>query len=125
MKGIKMFVCMLASFAVIVSAYAPTRADYGGRLPRDQDWTMEIQNVTNSTTTFTVYYVDRRGLDVIATRTVVGTAPTPETFPKPGRDVRRVIIDIDPTTGAPTNFRMNNGAAIQIEDGKRLVFDTF
>lgn len=84
----KRFTCALATLAVVMCTYVPTRAEYLGTLSLDQDWTIEITNATLAPSSVTVYYLDKRGLDVIGTMTVQGTNAVSQTFPKPGRNVR-------------------------------------
>jgi hypothetical protein len=119
----KRLTCALATLALVMCTYIPARAEWIGRLPRDQEFTIEITNAVASTTAVTIYYVDRRGLDVIATMTVIGTNPTQETLPKPGQGVRRVNIQVDPTPGHQVQLRLNQGAPITIEAGIQLVLD--
>ena len=119
----KRLTCTLATLALVMCTYIPAQAEWIGRLPRDQEFTIEIINAMASTTAVTIYYVDRRGLDVIATMTVIGTSPTQETLPKPGQGARRVIIQVDPTPGYQTQLRINQGAPITIEAGIQLVLD--
>jgi hypothetical protein len=121
----KRLICALAALGMVMSTYIPARAEYAGNVARDSDFTIEIQNTINSTTTVTVYYLDRNGLDVIGTLTVQGPTPVRETFPRPGRGVTRVIIDVDPTFGTQTSLRLNDGPPITMDEGKRLVFNTF
>jgi hypothetical protein len=119
----KRLTCTLATLALVMCTYIPAHAEWLGKLPRDQEFTIEITNAVASTTAVTIYYVDRRGLDVIATMTVIGTNPTQETLPKPGQGVRRVIIQVDPTPGHQAQLRLNQGAPITIEAGIQLVLD--
>ena len=124
MKNTKRLTCALATLAIVMCTYVPTRAEYLGILSRDLDWTLEITNATIAPSSVTVYYLDKRGLDVIRTMTVQGTNAVSETFPKPGQNVRRVIIEIDPSLGAQATVRINGGGAATIDKGTRLVFDT-
>ena len=119
----KRLTCALATLAMVMCTYVPARAEFIGSLPRDQDWTIEITNATNSTTAETVYYVDKRGLDVIETLTVIGTDPVQKTLPKPGNGVRRIIIQVDLSGGTQTTIRINQGAPITIDASTRLVLD--
>ena len=124
MKGIKTFVCTLAAIATLLSAYVPVRAEYLGTLPRDVEWTLEVVNPVPTTTAVTVYYIDRRGITVIDVLTV-GATPEPfvKTMPRPGRDARRIIVDVDPFPGFQVALRINSGPTLTIDRGMRLVFD--
>ena len=119
----KRLTCGLATLALVLCTWVPAQAEYLGTLPNDQELTLEITNATTAPSSVTVYYLDKRGLDVIGTMTAQGTNAVSETFPKPGRNVRRVIIEIDPAPGNQTTLRINLSGAITIEKGTRLVFD--
>lgn len=119
----KKLICALATLAMVMCTHVPARAEFIGTLPSDQDWTIEITNATNSTTAETVYYVDKRGLDVIETLTVIGTDPVQKTLPKPGNGVRRIIIQVDLSGGTQTTIRINQGAPITIDASTQLVLD--
>jgi hypothetical protein len=123
MRTTRTIAFILAAIAMMMWTYVPVRAEYLGRLPKDQEFTVEVTNAASSTTAVTVYYLDRRGLDVVGVVTVVGTVPVQQTFPKPGNGVRRVIIEMDPSPGQQAQLRINQGAPITIENGLRLVFD--
>lgn len=124
MKNTRRLTCALATLAIVMCTYVPTRAEYLGTLSQDQDWTIEITNATIAPSSVTVYYLDKRGLDVIGVMTVQGTNAVSQTFPKPGRNVRRVNIEVDPASGSFVTLRINGGGAITIERSIRLVFDT-
>ena len=115
---------MLAAIAVLLSAHVPVRAEYLGTLSRDLEWTLEVVNPVPTTTSVTVFYIDRRGIAVIDVLTV-GATPEPfvKTMPKPGRDARRIIVDVDPSPGFQVALRINSGSTLTIESGMRLVFD--
>ena len=121
----KRLICTVVALTLVMWAYIPSRAEYAGNVARDFGFTIEIQNTIDSTTTVTVYYVDSKGLDVIGTLTVQGPTPFREAFPKPGKAVTRVIIDVDPSFGTQTSLRLNDGPPITMDEGKRLVFNTF
>ena len=119
----KRLTCALATLALVMCTYIPARAEFGGRLPRTEDLTITITNTAATTTLVTIYYLDKRGIDVVGTMTATGTDPTLETFPKPGKGVRRVIIQVDPSPGTQTKLTLNATAPQTIEAGIQLVFD--
>jgi hypothetical protein len=121
----KRLICTLAALAIFIGTCPQAGAAWVGRLPRDQDWQLELTGATNSTYSLTVYYLDARGSEVIGIMTVAGTDPVTQTFPKPGRSVKRIVIEVDPTPGSQCAIRINQGSSITIDDpsGVRLVLD--
>lgn len=119
----KRLTCTLATLAMVMWTYVPAKAEFNGTLPNDQEITITVINTLATTTAVTIYFVDKRGLDVIGNMTVKGTNPTSETFPKPGRGVRRVIIQIDPSHGTQTVVAIGGAAAQTIEAGIQLLHD--
>ena len=115
--------CALATLAMVMCTYIPARAEFGGRLSSNQEFTVVITNTSATTTVVTIYYIDKRGLDVVGMMTVSGTDPVLETFPKPGRDVRRVIIQVDPSPAQQVKLTLNQSAPQTFEAGIQLVFD--
>jgi hypothetical protein len=120
--------CTLAALTMLIWTCPQAHADFIGSLPSDQEWQLEVTAATPSTNAATVYYLDRRGgSDIVGIMTVIGADPTSQTFPKPGRSVKRIIIEIDPSPGSQCTIRINQGGQITLADssgsGFRLVLD--
>ena len=87
------FACTIA---LLISTCPTTQAEFKGQLRRDLDWSLNVDNSsTTGATAITVYFLGSRGGD-IEFRTVPGGDRVQLFFPKPGRGVRRIIIDVDP-----------------------------
>lgn len=90
---ISTFAC---TFALLISTCPTVHAEFKGQMRRDLDWSLNVDNSsTTGGTAITVYYLGSRGGD-IEFRTVPGGDRVQLFFPKPGRGVRRIIIEVDP-----------------------------
>ena len=102
----KRIICTLAALALLIWAGPPARAEYRGELRRDIAWQVQVDNSASAgRTAVTVHYLIGRsgekeiGRDEIEIGLVEANARTQLIFSKPGRGVRRIIIEVD----APLN----------------------
>ena len=96
---IKKLTCTLAAFAMLIWICPPAQAEYRGILKRDQGWLLNVDNSASAgKTAITVHFYGKRFED-IEFRTV-GAGPEEGrvqlVFPKPGKDVTRIVIEVDP-----------------------------
>jgi hypothetical protein len=117
----KRLTCMVAALATVMSAY-PVQAEYIGTLPKDQDWSVVVQNQGADDATLTIYYLGNN-LDVIGFMTVPLLSTGTETFPKPGNRVKRIIIEVDPALGGRAVVTVGNLNSLNCDEDKRLVFN--
>jgi hypothetical protein len=110
---------------MVMWTFIPARAEYIGTLSRDLDWTLEITNSSNDKCVVTIYYVDRKGVELVEALTLPAAAQAVETLPKPGKDVKYVFIDVHPSLGGRATVSINQSATLNIDVGKRLVLDVF
>jgi len=96
MKRMTRLTYILAALAMVMMTTIPAQAEFKGTLQRDQDWLLEINNESPDSTTATVYYLGKN-LEVIEILTVSAAETIQQTIPKPGRGVRRAIVEVDPT----------------------------
>jgi phage terminase large subunit-like protein len=127
----KRMICTLAALAMLIWTCPPAQAEFKGRLQRDLDWTLDVDNSsTTGETAVTVRYLsNRRNENEISSEEIeIGLVPGSERvqlfFSKPARNVRRIIIEVDPPTTAtiiPLDINQNGSIAVTIQG--RLVFD--
>ena len=130
MKGL---ICALSVLAILVLSSGPAHAASKGSMQRDV-WSLELDNTAVDATTMTVYYMGKR-LQVVSLITVPGGVQGfSQSMPKPGKGIRRVIIDVDPPDNGRVTARINQGAIVAVSEdlgsvaggpgqSYRLVFD--
>ena len=123
MKCTKRFACLLATVAMVLGTFVPAKAEYFGTLLREQDWLLEVINSSNSKCIVSVFYVDKRRVDLIESLTVSPAGQLVHTFPKPGPGVKYVFIEVDPPPGGQATVGVNQSTSINLVEGKRLVLD--
>lgn len=126
-------ICTVAALAMLFWTSPPARAEFKGRLQRDLDWALNVDNSsTTGETAVTVRYLsDRRNDNEISSeeleiRLVPGSERVQLSFSKPARNVRRIIIEVDPPaneTIIPLEVNQNGSIAVTIQGYGRLVFD--
>jgi hypothetical protein len=89
------------ALAALIWICAPAQAEYKGELPRDRDFTINVDNsAVTGKTAITVYYLGNRPDEIEFT--APAGAQVSYVAPKPGKGVTRVIVQVDPpTNGAP------------------------
>src|SRR5215475_12924531 len=109
------------ALAALIWICAPARAEYKGELPRDQDITINLDNsAATGKSAITVYYLGNRPDEIEFT--AAPGARAQYVAPKPGKGVTRVIVEVDPPTGA-TLFVEVSGHPHTCNGHTRLVFD--
>lgn len=119
----KRLTCTLAALALVMTISIPGRAEFTGKLQRDQPWMLEITSGSFDNITATVCYLGRN-LEVIELVTVQPGATVQTNIARPGRGVRRVVVDVDlpfddesiSSNPATATIRMVQGAASFIDD---------
>jgi hypothetical protein len=100
----KRMFCTLAALAMLIWTAPPARAEFKGELLREMDWLIHFDNSsTSGSTAMTVYYLGSRGVMDLNIFTVPGNSDDSQgrveyAFSKPGRGVRRIIVEVDPPT---------------------------
>jgi hypothetical protein len=107
---------------------SPAQALFKGTLQREA-WMLEIASASSDTMAVTVYYLGS-GHQVIEILTVPAAETVQRVFARPRRDVRRIIIKVDPPANGAlfgqATARIVQGADQFIDviaDDARLVFD--
>jgi len=130
----KRLACILAALAMLIATCPTTQAIVRGTLQRDQDWQIIFDNSSSccSPTAMTVYYLgDRRILD-LDIFSVPGSYDESQgrvqyAFPKPGRGVTRIIIEVDPASDfldIPVEITQpGRSLPVTLHGSGRLVFD--
>jgi hypothetical protein len=100
---LKKMICTLAALAMLIWICPPAQAEYMGELRRDIDWVINVDNsAAGGKTAVNVHYlISRRDENQISRAEIeIGLAAagarTQLIFSKPGRGVRRIIIEVDP-----------------------------
>lgn len=125
MKRLKRLVPTFAcTLAVLIWTCAPVQAEFKGTLQRDQDWTLNVDNgATGGTTAVTVFYLGRS--DESEFRTVLVGEGVSLAFSKPGRGVRRIIVEVNPPRGqlVPVELVQGQSYTWMSEGDSRVVFN--
>jgi len=111
----KRLTCTLAALAMVMSAYIPAQAEFKGTLQRDQDWFIEINSQSFDAIAVTVYYLGRN-LEVVEIMTVPAVVTIQRNIPKPGRGVKRVVVEVDPPLNGRCTIRIVQGAETFLAD---------
>jgi len=129
----KRMTCTLAALAMLIWTCPPAQAEFKGRLQRDLDWALTVDNSsTTGETAVTVRYLSNRrneneiSSEEIEIRLVPGSERVQLLFSKPARNVRRIIIEVDPPatfTIIPLDINQDGSIAVTIQGYGRLVFD--
>jgi hypothetical protein len=133
----KRMMSTLAALATLMWTCPAVQAEYVGELRRDTDWQFNVDNSSSAGNTAVMvhYLVGRSGekeirRDDIEIGLVAAGARTQLIFSKPGRDVRRIIIEVHPPMNATIDVEVSQGppfassfpARIEMRPGS-LVFD--
>lgn len=122
----------LAALAMLIWTCPPAQAEFKGQLLRNLDWELTVDNSsTTGATALTVEYLSTRGdeneisRERIEIRLVPGSERVRLLFSKPGRGVRRIIIEVDAPTGAsiPVDIIQDGSSAVTVQGYGRLVFE--
>ncbi len=85
---------LLYALAVLVLASTPVQAEFKGTLQREQAWLLEVASASPETTAMFAGFVDRLGN--VEGQVIQVSEPVQEIlFPKPGRGVTRIIVEVD------------------------------
>ena len=129
MKRISRLISTFASTLVLLISTCPTaQAEFKGQMRRDLEWNLSVDNSsTTGGTAVTVYYLGSTR-DDLEFRTVPGGDRVQLSFPKPGRGVKRIIIEVDPPNGQTIPVDLNQppyiGSIAETVVGRgHLVFD--
>src|SRR5262245_4002463 len=95
----KRFIFILAALAMLIWICPPAQAEYRGIFKRDQGWLLNVDNSASAgKTAITVHFYGKRFEDIEFG--TVGAGPQEGrvqlVFPKPGKDVTRIVIEVDP-----------------------------
>ena len=132
----KRTICAFTALAVLMWTCPPVQADYRGELRRDIDWQFNVDNsaVAGKTAVTVHYLIGRSGekeitRDDIEIGLVAAGARTQLIFSKPGRGVRRIIIEVHPPMNGTIDVEVSQGPPFassfpaRIEMPGSLVFD--
>ena len=109
---------LMCALAVLMLTCSPAQALFMGTLQREA-WTLEIASASpDGTTAATVYYLGNR-LQVVEIMSVPAGDTVQQVFTKPGKNVRRIIIEVDP----PTNGALFGQATARIVQGADQFID--
>ena len=109
------------AIAALLWVCPPVRAEYKGELLRDLDQTINFDNsASTGKTAITVYYLGSKPGEIEFT--AAPGARVQYIAPKPGKGVTRVIVEVDPPSGA-TPFVEVSGHPHTCNGHTRLVFD--
>jgi hypothetical protein len=118
---------LMCALAVLMLTCSQAQALFMGTL-QGEDWTLEIASSSpDGTTAVTVYYLGN-GLQVIEIMSVPAGDTVQQVVAKPGKNVRRIIIEVDPPNNGGATARIVRGAdqfidvISELRDA-RLVFD--
>jgi hypothetical protein len=111
----KRLTCILAALALLMLTYIPAQAEFKGTLQRDQTWVLEVASSCSETTAVTVLSLGRN-LKVELIESVQPAATVQWEFPQTGRDVGRIIIEVDPGH----NGALNCQATVRIVQGSTM-----
>lgn len=116
----KRMICTLAVLAMLTWTCPPAWAEYKGELRRDIDWQLNVDNTPNpGKTAVTVHYLIGRigekeiSRDEIEIALVDAGARTQLIFSKPGRGVRRIIIEVDQPIPITIDVEITQSAPFQ------------
>ena len=114
---------LMCALAVLMLTCSPAQALFMGTLQREA-WMLEIASASPDTTAVTVYYLGN-GLQVMEIISVPAGDTVQQVFAKPGKNVRRIIIEVDAPAGAtiPVDIIQNGSIAVTIQGYGRLVFE--
>ncbi len=107
----KRLTCTLAALALVMAISIPASAEFKGTLQRNQPWLLEIVSGSVDPISATVYYLGR-DVEVVEIVTVPAGEVFHRNIPKPGRGVRRVVVDVDPVFQGTFAIRVNQGAGV-------------
>jgi|SRR5215216_2415776 len=114
MKRLKRLTCTLAAIATLIWTCPPAQAEYKGELGRDIEWVINFDNSASAgKTAVTVHYlVGRSGdkdisRDEVEIEVVEAGARTQLIFSKPGKGVRRIIIEVDQPTSVTIDVEVS------------------
>lgn len=114
----------LTVLVMVMFTCSPVWAEYAGTLQRDQPFTVSITSASTDTVAVTVYYLDNRGTANIEFMSVSESGvQVQQEFPRPGKGVRRVIIEVDPPSGGTASLRIDQFPPVNVDGSVRIVFD--
>lgn len=108
---------LMCALAVLMLTCSPAQALFMGTLQREA-WMLEIASASPNTTAATVYYLGNR-LQVVEIMSVPAGDTVQQVFAKPGKNVSRIIIEVDP----PTNGALFGQATARIVQGADQFID--
>jgi hypothetical protein len=107
---------LMYALAVLILTCSPAQALFMGTLQRET-WTLEIASASPDATAVTVYYLGN-GVQVVEIMSGPAGVTVQQVFAKPGKTVRRIIIEVDPTTSG-----VLFGATVRIVQGADQFID--
>jgi len=99
---------LMCALAVLLLTCSTAQALFMGTLQREA-WMLEIASASPDTTAVTVYYLGN-GLQVMEIISVPAGDTVQQVFAKPGKNVRRIIIEVDPSPNGAATVRIVQGA---------------
>ena len=108
---------LLCALVMLIMSGSPAQALFMGTLQREA-WTLEIASASPATTAVTVYSLGN-GLQMLAILSVPAGATVQQDFAKPGKTVRRILIEVDP----PPAGTLFGQATARIVQGANQVID--
>ena len=128
----KRLVCTFATLGMLIWTCPPARAEWKGELRRDLEWRLAVDNsAVAGPTAVTVHYLIGRpdeneiSRDEMEIRSADAGARVQFFFSKPGRNVRRIIIEVDGPKGGTIIVvvdQVDRAFPEQIEGRGTLVF---
>jgi len=128
----KRMICTFAGLAMLIWMCPPAQAESRGQLLRNLDWELTVDNSsTTGGTAVTVEYLSSKGDESVISRESIEIRLVPGServrlfFSKPGRGVKRIIVEVDAPAGAtiPVDIIQNGSMAVTIQGYGRLVFE--
>ncbi len=112
MKRMKRLIATFAcAVAVLIWTCAPAQAEFRGVLRSDQDWVINVDNAaTGGITGITVYFLGKKPQDFEFTVPIGGRVQYP--FEKVGKDVTRIIIEVDSPQGATLTVEVSQNNSV-------------
>lgn len=103
---------MIAALAVLMGSQLPSgKSNHAGKLQHGQEWHIDVDATdAPGPTAFTVYYLGERRQRDLKNLTVPGAATMSLPLAKPGRGVKRIVIEVSPPAGSLVCVEIRQGS---------------